>query len=152
MKMKLTLIMCLMIVVASCSKDNDDDTNTPDKTIEQLLTEKAWKADELRIQLSNNTNTYYKRGGTSNTANYDSDSLRFNTNNTGTYYFSGAQYATTWNFIDADQFKMTIVINYPTPITVNLENIHITQNFFKYAQYSTNAGVSYLASGTRTQN
>src|SRR5688572_9565342 len=109
MKMKLTLIICLMIVVASCSKDNDDDTNTPDKTIEQLLTEKAWKADELRIQLSNNTNTYYKRGGTSNTANYDSDSLRFNTYNTGTYYFSGAQYATTWNFIDANKFKMTIV-------------------------------------------
>ena len=137
-----------MIVVASCSKDNDDDddTNTPDKTIEQLLTEKAWKADELRIQLSNNTNTYYKRGGTSITANYDSDSLRFNTNNTGIYYYS------TWNFIDADKFKMTIVINYPTPITVNLENIHITQNFFKYAQYSANAGVSYLASGTRTQN
>lgn len=150
--MKLPFILCLMIVVASCSKDNDDDNTPSTKTPEQLLTEKAWKADEIRIQLSNNTKAYYKRGGSTNTINYDSDSIRFNTNNTGIYYYSGAQYTTTWNFIDADKSKMTIVINYTTPLTINLENIHITQAFFKYAQYATDVAGSYLAAGTRTQN
>jgi hypothetical protein len=152
MSMQSMLTGMLLLGILSCSKDKDDNNNST-KTLEQLLTEKAWKADEIRVQLSNNTKAYYKRGAaTGNTANYDSDSVRFNTNNTGIYYFQGIEYTTTWNFVDADKTKMTLVINYPSPLTVNLENIQITQSFFKYAQYATDPAGSYLASGTRRQN
>ncbi|MBK9571148.1 MAG: hypothetical protein IPO53_15380 [Chitinophagaceae bacterium] len=66
----------------SCNKE---DTITPTKTLEQLLTGKTWKADEIRAQLSNNTASYYKRGTVGTT--YDSDSLKFAVNNTGHLLF-----------------------------------------------------------------
>ena len=104
------------------------------------------------MQLSNNTTTYYKRGGLANTSNYDTDSLKFNPDNTGIYYYLGAQSTTTWNFVNSDKSKMTLIINYSTPLTINLENINITANNFKYAQYAADGGNSYLASGTRVPN
>lgn len=122
------------------------------KTIEELLIAKTWKANEIRVQLSNNTTSYYKRGETTNTANYDSDSLKFNPDNTGIYYYLGSQYTTTWNLINTEKSKMTIVINYSPSLTIDLENINITQTYFKYAQYSTAGGISYLSSGTRVPN
>lgn len=115
-----------------------------------MLTERTWKADEIRIQLSNNTTTYYKRGVSGNT--YDSDSLKFGINNTGFYYYSGSAFNTTWNFTDTGKTKMIIVINQPpTPITINLENVTLTETSFRYAQYFTGA-VSYLAAGSRVPN
>ncbi|MBK7560879.1 MAG: hypothetical protein IPI68_05020 [Chitinophagaceae bacterium] len=132
----------------SCNKE---DTITPTKTLEQLLTGKTWKADEIRAQLSNNTASYYKRGTVGTT--YDSDSLKFAVNNTGTYYFSGSAYSITWNFSDAGKTKMTLVINQPpTPITIYIENMTISETFLKYAQYFTGPGVTYLASCTRVPN
>ena len=149
MKSKTTIIAFCVLAVVSCKKDS---TTTPAvKTTEEILTGKTWKADEIRVQLSNNTTTYYKLG-VSGTI-YDSDSIKFSTNNTGTYYFSGASFATTWNFTDVAKTKMTIIINQPpTPITLYLENIQITELYIKYAQYSSAAGISYLASCTRTPN
>ena len=151
MKIKLTFIAFLFIIFVSCSKDSET-PSTQSKSLLELLTEKAWKADEVRVQLSNNSTAYYKRGGAGNTVNYDSDSLKFNTINTGVYYYLGSEYTTTWNFTNSENSKMTLIINYPTPLTIYLENINITQTYFKYAQYSTNGGISYLASTTRTQN
>ncbi|MBI5858600.1 MAG: hypothetical protein HZB42_13255 [Sphingobacteriales bacterium] len=146
----LSVLLLFLFAVVSCKKDENNTTPVV-KTIEELLTGKTWKADEIRVQLSNNTTQYYKRGVSGNT--YDTDSLKFSTNNTGTYYFSGSSYATTWNFTDAAKTKMTVIINQPpTPITVYLENIQITETFFKYAQYSSAGGISYLASCTRLPN
>jgi hypothetical protein len=151
MKIRLTFVAFLIIIFAACKKDHET-ANTPTKTIEELLTEKTWKADEIRVQISNNTTTYYKRGGSANTGTYDTDSLKFNPDNTGIYYYLGTQSTTTWNFINSDKSKMTLIINYSTPLTINLENINITENYFKYAQYSADGGISYLASGTRVPN
>jgi len=151
MKFRLTCIALSVVVLASCKKDSTS-SGVPSKTIEQLLTENAWKADEIRVQLSNNTVSYYKRGQSTNTGNYDSDSIKFEANNTGIYYYLGNQYTTTWNFVNSDKSKITLIINYSTPLTINLENINITQTYFKYAQYSTDGGISYLASGTRVPN
>ena len=156
MKMKTTfkLLVFSLFVLSACSKDsNSNPTPTPVvKTVEELLTQKTWKADEVRIQLSNNTTQYYKHGGSSNTANYDSDSLKFNTNNTGTYYYNSIATSITWNFINAEKSKMTITINYtPTPLTINWEYINVTESALKYTQYVTGS-VSYLASGTRVPN
>lgn len=146
------LAIITIIVYNSCKKE---ETSCPvpetPKTVEQLLTAKTWKADEIRIQQSNNTTQYYKRGSVGTT--YDSDSLKFAANNTGTYYFSGAAYAITWNLTDAAKTKMTVVINQPpAPFTVYLENINITDTYFKYSQYYNGSGITYMASGTRTPN
>lgn len=151
MKTRLISIAFLAIIFAACSKDHTT-PNTPTKTTEELLSAKTWKADEIRVQLSNNTTSYYKRGATTNTVNYDSDSLKFNPDNTGIYYYLGSQYATTWNFVNSDKSKLTVVINYSTPLTINFENVNVTENYFKYAQYATANGISYLSSGTRVPN
>jgi len=153
MKKNLSFILILVLIFTGCSKESTTTTPVPTpKTTEELLTEKAWKANEIRVQQANGIMQYYIRGGSSNTVNYDSDSLRFNLNNTGTYYYSGSSYSTTWSFINAEKSKMTLVINYAVPLTLNLENIAISQTYFRYSQY-LNAGInSYLASCTRTQN
>lgn len=151
MKSKIAFSAILFIFITSCKKDSTP-TPTPVviKTAEEILTGKTWKADEIRVQQSNNVTQYYKRG-VSGTI-YDTDSIKFNTNNTGTYYYSGSVYTTTWNFTDAGKTKMTVVINQPpAPFSVYLENIQLTETYFKYAQYFTGA-VSYLASCTRLPN
>lgn len=151
MKIKLVVFSFLILVMSACSKELTNPVPT-NATIEEMLTAKTWKADEIRAQLSNNTTQYYKRGGSSNTVNYDSDSLKFTANNTGTYYYNGTATAITWNFINSEKSKMTIVINYtPTPLTINWEYVNVTENTLKYTQHVT-AGVSYLASGTRVPN
>ena len=151
MKSAIVFSTIFVILITSCTKET---TITPTpvviKTAEEILTGKTWKADEIRVQQSNNTTQYYKRG-VSGTI-YDSDSIKFNTNNTGTYYFSGSSYATTWNFTDAGKTKMTVVINQPpAPFPVYLENIQLAETYFKYAQYYTGT-ISYLASCTRVPN
>ena len=152
MKLNLTFLTLGLVSILSCKKD---DCPTPATTIiktqEELLTAKTWKADEIRVQLSNGAAQYYKRGGSGNTANYDSDSLKFSTNNTGIYYSSGLQYTTIWNFINTEKSKMTLIINYSTPLTINLENVTLADTYFSYSQYVT-SGVSYLASSRRLPN
>ena len=139
-----------VIFAISCKKDCTTTPTPVVKTPEELLTAKTWKADEIRVQQSNNTAQYYKRGVSGTT--YDTDSIKFTISNTGTYYFSGASYTITWNFTDALKTKMTVVINQPpSPITVYLENIQLADTYFKYAQYYTGV-VSYLASCTRVPN
>ncbi len=151
MKTKIVFLAFCIITVISCNKET---TITPTpvviKTTEEILTGKTWKADEIRVQQSNNFTQYYKRG-VSGTI-YDTDSIKFSMANTGTYYFSGSSYSTTWNFTDAAKTKMTVVINQPpTPITIYLENIQLADTYFKYAQYYTGT-ISYLASCTRLPN
>ena len=148
MKNKLLIITLGLMTFVSCKKDS---TSTTVKTQEELLTSKTWKADEIRVQQSNNITQYYKRGGASNTTNYDSDSLKFNTNNTGIYYYAGSQYTTTWNFLNSEKSKLALIINYPTPLTINLENVTLAETYFSYSQYVT-SGISYLASGRRLPN
>ena len=149
MNLKFLFVTIGLITFISCKKDCPV-TPTP-KTQEELLVAKTWKTDEARIQLSNGTAQYYKRGGSSNTVNYDSDSIKLNPNNTGVYYYSGSQYTVTWSFTNPEKSKMTLIINYSTPLTANLENVTLTETYFTYSQYVT-SGVSYLASVRRLPN
>lgn len=151
MKLQLTILALVVISILSCNKDSSSPAPTKVKTSEELLSANTWKAGEIRTQLGDGTTEYYLRGGTSNTINYDSDSLKFNTDNTGIYYYLGSQYTTTWNFINPEKSKMTLVINYPTPLTVNLENITLADTYFTYSQYVT-SGVIYLSSVRRIPN
>jgi hypothetical protein len=151
--MKINLLVAFVTIAffASCSKDcPDPQTN---QSVEQLLTSKTWKIDELRVQFSDNTSSYYKRGGIVRGVSYDSDSLKFSLNNTGTYYYGGNIYTTSWTFVNSTKDKMTITVNRPTPETINLENVQVTSTFFRCSQYNVpSLFVQYLASVTRVPN
>jgi len=152
MKRILSALLVSLIIFSACNKESTPAPTPAPLTVEELLTQKTWKADEVRSQFSNNTTTYYKRGGASNSVNYDSDSIKFNTNNTGIYYFNGTINTTTWNFTNPEKTKMVIVINYATPLTINWEYVNVVTGSLKYTQYSSFNGLSYLASGTRVPN
>ncbi|MFT3747375.1 MAG: hypothetical protein QM768_03625 [Agriterribacter sp.] len=152
MKKNLLLLLCLSIFfTSSCKKD--DTTNTPTKSVEELLTAETWKVDELRLNNGDNpTQYYYKRGGLANTDNRDSDSLKFNTDKTGLYYYQGVQYTTNWEFTNSDKSRLTLIVNYTVPETVYWENINVSDDYLRYAQYSLSTSKNYVATVTRIPN
>jgi hypothetical protein len=149
--LKLLLPLLLVVITSplsrSCKKELSKDTAVSG-SVGELLSQNTWKAQEIRIQFNDNRTLYYKRGSSGNT--YDSDKLKFDLDGTGTYYFEGASYPTTWIFTDQEKTKMKIVIDQPPrPINIYLENIQVTESLFRYAQYANSGSVSYLASCTR---
>ncbi len=154
MKATTFILLITALLFGACNKRSYP-AQTSDalvKSVKQLLTQKTWKADEVRVQQSNDINQFYKRGGLANTTDYDSDSLKFNSNNTGVYYYEGIATPITWKFINSEKTKIKIIIYYsPYPLTINWEYMNITETSLTYTQYVT-AGISYLASGTRTPN
>ena len=113
------------------------------------LTGLAWKTEESRIMEGNNV-SYYKRGGQENTINLDNDLYRFNTDNTGTWTFNGQDYKFTWNYSNAERTKIRMIMQYPTPLIVNLENIVISATAFSYTRLQQANGVNLMAIETRT--
>ena len=152
MNLKQILVAIVFLLFVSCKKETVyvDVIPTP-KTSEELLTAHTWKTDEVRAQVSNGTTQYYLRGASGNTVNYDSDSIKFTSNNTAAYYYLGSQYSATWNFTNSDKSKMTVVINFPTAATLYLENVTLGETTFTYSQYITSSP-TYLASVRRTPN
>lgn len=151
MKFNLFILTLGLMIFASCKKAS----TTADPVVltpEQLLTAKTWKADEIRVQQSNNIFIFYTRGGTTNTTNYDADSIKYNANNTGVYYTGGSQITTTWNFTNSEKTKMNLTINYPTSLNLKVENIYLTANSFSFSQYYTYGGINFVGYGHRIPN
>lgn len=115
------------------------------------LTENTWKMDESRVIEENNMK-YYKRGGTENTIDFDNDMYKFDTDNTGIYFYNGQQYKFNWKYLNAEKTKMEMIIQYPTPLIVNLENIMVTANSLKYTRLQKVNGVNYVAIESRVKN
>ncbi len=114
-----------------------------------LLTTAAWKIDESRVIEGNNI-YYYKRNGQENTINFDNDLYKFETGNTGIYFFNGQEYKFNWKYLDTEKTKMEIVILYPVPLMVNLENITLTASSFKYTRLQKINGLTVVAIESRT--
>lgn len=137
-------------VLTSCDKDNDP---VPEKSREELLTQHVWKMEEI-TQVENNNLIYYKRGGSSNTNNFDSDKLTLATDGTGTYSPTSIQnFTTTWQFTDAAKTKMDLIINFGGGLIVTLKctEIELDENrFFCVARFSNASGQPVLASVYRT--
>lgn len=147
MKRALILLITLpLFSLLSCDKEDDND---PLKTPEEYLTQHAWAMEEL-TQVENNALIYYKRGGSTNTANYDNDYLSFNTNGTGNYSpTTGQNRAITWQFTNAEKTKLTIVITFsPTVIlTLKCTELELSDTrFFCVNQYTNASGQPVLAS------
>jgi hypothetical protein len=114
-----------------------------------LLTAVTWKVEESRV-IDGNTMLYYKRGATENTINFDNDFYKFNTSNTGIYSYNGQDYSFKWKYLDAEKTKMEIVIQYPIPLIVNLENVTLTATSLKYTRLQKVNGLNVVAVESRT--
>jgi len=144
--MKRYLFICIAaLLAASCVKEEP-------VAIEKLLTRHTWKADQIRTQFSSGVYEFYKRGGSNNIANYDSDSLRFNLDNTGYFLSQGRVMTTTWEFTSSQKDKLRMTINFPEGAEqLNWENISVTTNQLQYVQYPAQTN-KYLASCIRVPN
>ncbi|MEO7307175.1 MAG: carboxypeptidase-like regulatory domain-containing protein [Ferruginibacter sp.] len=113
------------------------------------LTGVTWKMEESRV-IDGNSMFYYKRDGKENTINFDNDLYKFNTDNTGIYFYNGQQYAFNWKYLDTEKTKMEMLILYPTPLIVTLENITLTANSFKYTRLQKVNGLNFVGIESRT--
>jgi hypothetical protein len=106
-----------------------------------FLTSTNWKAEESRIMEGNHV-SYYKRGGLENS--------QFNAGNTGAWLFNGQDYKFTWQYANAEKTKIKMIMQYPTPLVVTLENIVISATIFSYTRLQQANGVNLMAIETRT--
>jgi hypothetical protein len=118
-------------------------------TNQDSLTSVTWKIDESRV-IDGNNMLYYKRGGAGNTINFDNDFYKYNNDNTGIYTFNGQDYAFNWKYLDAEKTKMEMIILYPTPLIVTLENISLTATSLKYTRLQKVNGLNFVAIESRT--
>ena len=114
-----------------------------------LLTAVTWKMEESRV-IDGNKMYYYKRDGPENTINFDNDLYQFKANNTGIYFYNGQEYKFNWKYLDSEKIKMEMVILYPIPFIVNLENISLSSSSLKYTRLQKVNGLNYVAIETRT--
>ncbi len=115
----------------------------------EMLINSVWRMEESRI-IDGNKMQFYKRGGEENTINFDNDLYKFNADNNGVYTFNGQDYNFTWNYTDEAKTKMQIVIQYPSPLIVTLENIQLSNSQLRYTRLQSVNGVNLMATETRT--
>jgi hypothetical protein len=113
------------------------------------LTDVTWKMEESRV-IDGNNMFYYKRDGKENTINFDNDMYKFNTDNSGIYFYNGQEYKFTWKYMDNERTKMEMIILYPTPLVVTLENIMLAGNSLKYTRLQKVNGLNFVAIESRT--
>jgi hypothetical protein len=116
---------------------------------ENPLTAVTWKVDESKV-IDGNNMLSYKRGEQGNTINFDNDFYKFNTDNTGIYSFNGQDYKFNWKYLDTEKIKIEMVILYPTPLIVNLENVTLTATSLKYTRLQKVNGLNFVAIESRT--
>lgn len=138
-----------MFLLQSCSKDSDD----VGKSREVLLTQHTWKMEEI-TQVENNTQIYYKRGGSTNTNNFDNDKITFVTGGTGTYSPTPSEtFNITWQFTNTEKTAMNIVISFTPTLTTTLKcsELDLTENrFFCVTSFTNATGKPVLGSVYRT--
>lgn len=140
------IALVTLLLIASCTKDEET------VTIEKLLTQHTWKADQIRSQFSSGSYEFYKRGQGNNSKNYDSDSLQLNLDNTGVYYYQGQSFNLTWGFSNNQKDKLDLTISFPNGNELlSWENISVSSAELKYAQFPK-SGNSYLSSCIRVKN
>ena len=114
-----------------------------------ILTNTTWKMEESRVIDGNNI-FYYKRNGQENSINFDNDFYKFNADNTGIYTYNGQDYKFNWKYLDAEKTRMEMIILYPTPLIVTLENITVTATSLKYTRLQKVNGLNFVAIESRT--
>jgi hypothetical protein len=139
------LLLCsLQFGFSSCKKE----TPIPVMDTVLVLTSKEWKIDEIRF-LQNDVPYFYKRGAAGNSANFDNEYIKFNSDFTGTYSADGLSYNITWSFKNGDKTKIEYTVLFSTPMLVNMENIIYNESYFKYSEYYQKNNIYSLATVSR---
>jgi hypothetical protein len=150
--------LALSLLNTSCTKEKIVETITevekivylpvPGVNKDSVLTAKTLQLEEIRF-LQNNMQYYYKRNATGNTANFDTEYIKFNTNNTGSYVAGGITYTLTWNWIDQAKTKLQYVVSYSPALTVTWEQLQFTNNSLAYAEYYNKSGMESMGYAVR---
>lgn len=119
------------------------------RTSDGWLTGVTWKMEESRV-IDGRNMYYYKRGAQDNTLNFDNDLYTFNIDHTGVCVYNGQEYTFSWKYLDAEKTKMEMIIFYPVPLVVALENIMLTASSFKYTRLQQVNGLPVVAIESRT--
>ncbi|MBN8825036.1 MULTISPECIES: hypothetical protein [unclassified Spirosoma] len=133
----------IILVLSSCKKD---DTPAP-LTNTQLLTQHTWQLYET-VQQIGGVQTSYKMNGINTTgSDYSRVRLVFKTDGSGLLTDPlNNKYTLTWKFDRNDESKMTVVINYPAPATLNYTLIYLDENTFSNTLFYSESGQQVLAS------
>lgn len=115
---------------------------------DSVLTATTLKLEEFRF-MQNNTVYYYKRGATGNTANFDTETIKFNANGTGTYVAGGITYSLTWNWVDAAKTKIQYVVSYNPALTITWEQMSFTNTSVSYTETYNRNGTNTIGYGLR---
>ena len=143
-------IVVILAIFEGCKK-NGTSTITP-KTKTEMLTNNAWQMQKIRFTELNSPQLY-ERGGSANTKNYDIESIKFTTPNTGSTTTSLGTFPITWSFQNPDQTKLTFTIAYSPSnnVVVNWEDIIYNDTIsIRYTEYFTNLGTNFVTTATRT--
>ena len=139
-----------LLFLQACLKD---DTHTVVVGKEVILTHHAWKLEELN-QVENNSQIYYKRGGTSNTHDLDDDRITFLDNGPGIYSPTPTEnYNLTWEFTNSSKTAMNIVISFSPSLITTLKctELEITERrFFCVVSYVNASNQPVLGTVYRT--
>jgi hypothetical protein len=149
--------MLSVLILVSCTKEKIVEKEVekivyvpaPGVNKDSVLTADTLKIEEIRF-LQGNTQYYYKRGASSgNTANFDTEYIKFNTNNTGTYVAGGITYTLTWNWVDAAKTKIQYIVSYSPALTVIWDQLQFTNNSLAYAEYYNRTGSQSMGYAVR---
>ncbi|RYF77788.1 MAG: hypothetical protein EOO39_03085 [Cytophagaceae bacterium] len=114
-----------------------------------ILTGKVWEMNEIRY-LQNNTNAYYKRGGSTNTVNFDDAIIKFNRDGTGTTNWQGNSISFVWNFASNDRTKVALTLSTGSIRLINWDNMIYSESAITYTETYNNSGTNSLAQAKRT--
>lgn len=162
----LLILLMFQSGLTSCKKETITVTKTDTLTVTktdtlvikdtaitlQLLTGTSWKVQEMRGVVGGAI-TYYLRGGSSNTENFDNEYITFNSNKTGIYFdANNAMHQMTWDFSNANNTKLTFIVSNPSPLppqTTIWENLRYKNGALLYDQYWTYNNVNAHAQAVR---
>jgi hypothetical protein len=133
----------LLLFISSCKTDDA----APDPLA--ILTGKVWAMDEIRY-LQNNTNAYYKRGGSTNTVNFDDAIIKFNRDGTGTTNWQGNSISFVWSFVSNDRTKVALTLSTGSIRLINWDNMTFSESAITYTETYNNSGTNSLAQAKRT--
>ena len=161
--MRLIVLSALSVLffLASCTKERVVETirevekivyqPTPGVNKDSVLTADTLKIDEIRF-LQGNTQYYYKRGASGNTANFDTEFVKFNANNTGIYEDGGITYTLTWNWVDTGKTKLQYVVSFAPALNVTWDQLQFTNSSLAYAEYYNRIGNQSMGYAVRKHN
>lgn len=139
----------ILVFLNSCTKEIE--VEVPAAPIDTLavLTSNTYYMEETLI-LNNNQFYYYKRGGNQNTASFDNEFIKFNTNKTGSYSYNNEVNTLTWDFINGNKTKIRYTLNRSTPIEITWENINYNKDSLTYSEHYTVNNLKSMSTVLRT--